>query len=284
MYVDQRDFERLFKEAGSYNSETELARDLCVIRLIDKLPSLDPFLLREQLRINDISANASYFEISFADQERMRDCASRELSRLTELVGHVPGGSESTSTAKMVTALLCSEVSEKLEPMRAALGMDREEFREGVFSWRGFIYYKWTMSDFSPGLIKSLREIGTLAPVGRVNSEQRKYFAQSKAQILRGAKSNIDKIGSIIGIYDDAYGSLIERQNPKLFRDFLVAAPSLFLEIGEKMGALYHMSSFWKYRFPAGSSKRAEADELMTIFEDFIRCLNEDDIRRILAA
>jgi hypothetical protein len=277
MYVDQHDFEPLFRETGNYRNEAAFERDLIIMRLIDKLPSLDPFLLRERLRSNDIDADASYFEISSADQQRMHGYASKELSRLTNLVTDGPGSSADASTAKMVTALLSNEVNEKLEPMRATLGLNHIEFCEGAFGWRGFIYYKWTMSDFCPDLLKSLREIRELAPAGKMSSAQRTYFAASKATIIRGSKLNIDRVGDIIGVYDDAYGSLIERLNPKLFRDFLVAAPSLFLEIGEKMGSLYHVSSFWKHRFPAGSSKRAEVDELIAIFEDFMECISEND-------
>jgi hypothetical protein len=285
MYVDQNDFEQLFREAGNYKDETELARDLVVIRLIDKLPSLDPFLLREQLRTNDISANASYFDISSADQQRMRGYASHELGRLTKLANYGLGGSAHSSTIKMVTALLSSDVNEKLEPMRATLGLSRDEFCEGVFSWRGFIYYKWTVSDFFPALLKSLHEMRDLAPVGEATPGQKAYFAGSKAIIMRGTKANIDRVGAIIGTYDCAYESLIEHHNPKLFRDFLLIAPSLFLEIGERIGSLYHMNSFWKYRFPAGSSKRAELDELIAIFEDFMTCVSEEgEVRAISAA
>jgi len=227
MFVDQRDFETLFREIGNYKDETEAVRDLIVLRLIDKLPSLDPFLLREQLRSHDIRANPSYFEISAADQQRMFGYASNEMSRLTRLVNT---GNSADATAKMVTALLSSEVNEKLEPMRLTLDLNREEFCEGAFSWRGFIYYKWTMSDFCPSLLKSLRELRELAPVEKVNADQKAYFADAKATIVRGTKMNIDKVGDIISIYDDAYDCLIDRQNPKLFRDFLLAAPSLFLQ------------------------------------------------------
>ena len=285
MYVGQPNFEQLFRETGNYRSDAEMARDLSVLRLIDKLPSLDPFLLREQLRSNNINADASYFEISVADQQRMHGYATKELSRLISLVNRGPAGSAEDSTLKMVTALLSSEVTEKLEPMRVTLGLNRDEFCEGVFSWRGFIYYKWTMSDFCPSLLKSLGEIRQLTPAGKVTTAQKVYFTKCKTNIIRGSKLNIDRVGDIIGIYDRAYGGLIERRDPKLFRDFLIAAPSLFLEIGEKMGALYHMSSFWKYRFPAGSSKCAEVDELIVIFEDFMRCVSgEDESRKILAA
>jgi hypothetical protein len=43
----------------------------------------------------------------------------------------------------------------------------------------------------------------------------------------------------------------------------------MFLSIGEKMGAISHIASFWRYRFPPGHSGRADAEELVTIFQDF---------------
>ena len=37
------------------------------------------------------------------------------------------------------------------------------------------------------------------------------------------------------------------------------------------MGAITHLTSFWQYRFSAGSPKWAEPEELTAIFEDFIK-------------
>jgi len=52
-----------------------------------------------------------------------------------------------------------------------------------------------------------------------------------------------------------------------------MSAPKLFLDIGDKMGAISHITSFWNYRFPAGAPRAAEAGELIAIFQDFSRGL-----------
>jgi hypothetical protein len=275
MFVDQRGFEALLLETGNYKEEPDMKRDLMVLRLIDRIPSLDPFLLREQLRSNDINADASYFEISSSDQQQMYSYAAKEISRLTALASGGAKGAKSNATARMVSALLSSEVNEKLEPMRLTLSLNPEEFCEGVFSWRGFIYYKWSLNEFWPSLMKSLRDIRVIMPIGTASAAQKVFFSESKDTIIRAAKSSSDRVRTIIRIYDDAYGSLIEHQDPKMFRSFLLSAPSLFLEIGEKMGAMSHVTSFWRYRFPAGSPKSADADELTAIFEDFLRSFGQ---------
>jgi hypothetical protein len=274
LFVGQRGFEDLLAEVGNYRDGTDMKRDLDVLRLIDGVPSLDPFLLREHLRCNDILPDSSYFAISPADQQRMHDYAAEEVSRLTAMAGG--GGRVSASTSRMVAALLSSEVNEKLEPLRATLSLGPAEFSEGVFSWRGFIYYKWCLDEYWPNLIRALRGIKAISPIGKVSSEERGILEANKNIILRGAKSNSQEIRRIIGIYDNAYAGLIERQDPKLFREFLLGAPKLFLDIGDKMGAITHITSFWNYRFPAGAPRGAEADELITIFQDFTKGLTAD--------
>ena len=269
LFIGQRGFESLLREVGNYRDLADMKRDLEVMRLIDGVPSLDPFLLREHLRTYDFHPDASYFDISAADQQRMYDYAAQEVSRLTALASGK--GGHSASTGRMVAALLSNEVNEKLEPLRATLNLAPDEFSEGVFSWRGFIYYKWCLEEFWPGLIRALRDIKTIRPAGKLVGDERAILEDGKSQILRGAKLTSSEIRRIIAVYDKAYGDMIDEKNPKLFREFLLGAPRLFLEIGEKMGAMQHITSFWQYRFPAGAPKHVDVEELITIFQDFTK-------------
>ena len=81
----------------------------------------------------------------------------------------------------------------------------------------------------------------------------------------------------IISIYDAAYSALIDEQKPQLFRDFLLEAPMFFLEIGDKLGAMQHVTSFWKYRFPRNVRRTVSPDELMAIFQDFRRSFGDEE-------
>jgi hypothetical protein len=275
LFIGQRGFEDLLQDVGNYRDRDEMKRDLAVMRLIDAVPSLDPFLLREHLRCNNIQPDSSYFAISESDQKRMYDYAAQEVGRLTALASGK--GAQSASTGRMVAALLSNEVNEKLEPLRATLSLGPEEFSEGVFSWRGFIYYKWCLEEYWPSLIRALRDIKTIRPSGKMTSDEKILMEDSKSTILHGARDNSVEIRRIIAIYDSAYAGMIERQDPKLFREFLLGAPKLFLDIGDKMGGMSHITSFWNYRFPAGAPKTAEVDELIAIFQDFTKGLTAAD-------
>ena len=274
IFVGQKGFEDLLKEVGNYRDKNEMRRDLNMLKLIDSLPSLDPFLLREHLRINDIHPDSRYFAISEADQQRMHDFAAQEVSRLTAMASGK--GTMSAGTSRMVAALLSSEVNEKLEPLRLTLGMAPSDFTEGVFSWRGFIYYKWCLDEYWPNLMRALRGIKAIQPTGILSRDEKLFLEESKNVILRGAKANSIEIRRIIGEYDQAYSDLLDHQDPELFRAFLMSAPKLFLDIGDKMGTITHITSFWNYRFPEGAPRAAEAGELLAIFQDFTRGLSTE--------
>jgi len=266
LFIDQRGFAEGLRAAGHY-SEEKLERDLFVMRLLNAIPSLDPFLLREHLRNNGIEVASCYFAISAGDQERMHEFASNELSQLVRMANGE--NDSSASTGRMVTAMLSSQVDEKLEPLRLTLGLSGNDFREGAFSWRGFLYYKWAMERFWPRVMSVLREINTARPTGPVTVEQAAYLTAARRDIIEMVRDYGQHIARVLSVYDNSFGSLVASQSPKTFRDFLLSAPSMFLELGERMGAISHIVSFWRYRFADNRPSTIDAEELSTIFQDF---------------
>ena len=85
LFVDQRGYVDSLRQAGNYNPES-LQRDQMVLRLLNAVPSLDPFLLREHLRNNKVDVSPCYFAISEGDQERMYKFVTGEMSKLVAAV------------------------------------------------------------------------------------------------------------------------------------------------------------------------------------------------------
>ena len=50
---------------------------------------------------------------------------------------------------------------------------------------------------------------------------------------------------------------------------FLLNAPATFRAVGEAMGLLAHVSSYWRYRFPLDAPLLAKPDELTDILEEY---------------
>jgi hypothetical protein len=262
LFVEQRGYAETLRAAGHYQDEA-LQRDIWVMKLLDAVPSLDPFLLREHLRNNQIEVAPCYFAISDGDQERMYRFVKHEMTRLSVLAG------DDAASNRMVSALLSNQIDEKLEPLRATLGLSHKDFREGVFSWRGFLYYKWSMAKFWPDVVTVLRAISKIQPVGPMTAEQQTDLAALRRNIIEMVRDNGNHVNKVLAVYDGSFHDLVQKQTPKTFRDFLMSAPSLFMEMGEKLGAISHIVSFWGYRFPPRMPVTVDPDELSVIFMDF---------------
>jgi len=240
--------------------------------MLNNVPSLDPFLVREHLRMNGIEVSPCYSAISEGDQERMHQFVSQELSRLVNLAS---GSGSSSSSNRLVSAMLSSNVDEQLEPLRLTLGLTGGDFREGVFSWRGFLFYKWSMTRFWPDIVGVLRDINRIMPVGAQTPEQRAYLSQIRHSIIEMVRNSGNHVSKALAVYDTSFADLVANQAPRTFRDFLLSAPRMFLELGEKLGAISHIVSFWRYRFPAGVPNTIDAEELTAIFHDFANGFGE---------
>ncbi|HKY18013.1 MAG TPA: hypothetical protein VJL82_03705, partial [Rhizomicrobium sp.] len=120
-----------------------------------------------------------------------------------------------------------------------------------------------------PDVMGVLREINKIQPLGSLTTEQKIYMTSSRRNIIEMVRDNGNHVNKVLAIYDKSFRDLVENQSPKTFRDFLLSAPHMFLELGEKLGAISHIVSFWRYRFSPANSANIDADELSAIFQDF---------------
>ncbi|WP_337188495.1 hypothetical protein [Phenylobacterium sp.] len=252
------------------DAEDESVHDRRLLECLDTLPSFDPFLLREHLGRLGFRPADCYFAISPGDREQMRLFVQAEIGRLIERAyGGGGAGSQRASTAKLVDIMLAADVDERLEPLRLTLRLEPKSYRQGIFSWKGFLYYKWSLASLLDNLQDVIRGIARL--------QTNEHPAPEAAAFLEGARGRIQKsiqgccrdVGQGLQTYDEAYSGLIDRGDAIAFRDFLLSAPDLFLELGERIGMISHVASYWRYRFPPGAPLRASSDEVVAMFKDF---------------
>jgi hypothetical protein len=277
LFVGQRGWqELLFQLRGTADEES---RDVALLEALDELPSLDPFLLREHLKRRDFRIANCYFAISQADLERMQRFVSGEISKLVDLAygGGKTAGAPNANISKLVSLLLSGQDDSRLEPLRLTLGLEGENFREGIFSWKGFLYYKWVLNSLWPELKGVIAELTEIKVVGPRDYEMLSQVRDVGMRVNQAIMGQVRKVRSTLQIYDDAFGELTQAGNPMAFRDFLLKSPEMFITLGERTGMVSHIASFWRYRFPKGRPLRVELDELFDILQDFHQGLGEDD-------
>jgi hypothetical protein len=179
--------------------------------------------------------------------------------------------------SKLVTLLLSGEVDARLDPLRLTLGLQGEDFREGVFSWKGFLYYKWVLTSLWPEVRAVVSELTEVKIVGPRDNELLRDVKEMGQRVNSRIMGQVKKVRDTLEVYDDAYAELTQAGNPTAFRDFLLKAPEMFIMLGERTGMVSHIASFWRYRFPKGRPLKAELDELFAILQDFHHGLGEEE-------
>ncbi len=265
-FYNQIDFKKTMKESlGGYNDPLDFDADMSLLAAIDGLPSFDPFLMRERLRQSGFDAARCYFEVSEGDVSRMREFVRKEVGRLVELA--FAGGSGSNElSAKLADKLMTDETATSLDPLRATLRLSGDEYREGVFAWKGFLYYKWMFADVQGRLDSLSRQIMSSRILSATKADL-EYMGSARQRIIEFLGVASAHVQKALREYDVAFGRLADGR-PTAFRDFLLTAPGMFIYIGEAIGVIQHIESFWRFRYPR-TPAAIEADEAYEVFQDF---------------
>jgi hypothetical protein len=278
LMVGQRDFDETAEEMFGESLRSG-RRDRQVLELIDELPSLDPFLLRENLKRNGFEPARGYFAISDADVERMYAFVRAQVTALVGLSSE-QSGDTAQAASRLVDKLLSNSPDEGFGPLKEGLRLSDKDYADGVFGWRGFLYYKWVLDELGPQIGQVLKEVATIHPRGPKSPDSNNYLPKARRRLEAAISQAVYGVNRMLAVYDNAYASLTQDGQPTAFRDFLLAAPDMFMSLGEQSGAVQHILSFWRYRFPLGRRVTISPDELMDIFLDFedgLMCVNQDE-------
>jgi len=266
LFVSERGWLDTFEELRG--EAPDLARDVAVLEAIDELPSLDPFLLREHLKRRGFNISPSHFEISAPDLAKMQRFVGSEISKLIELAYRDTDGQEG-NISRLVEALLSARTDDRLEPLRLTLRLEKENYKEGIFAWKGFLYYKWVLNSLWPNLRDVFAELGRVKVVGPIDSETAAELEATKGRLRQKMERQVKTAMNHMTVYDEVFAQLTVEGNAVAFRDFLLKSPEMFLSLGEGCGLVSHIATYWRYQFPRGRPLAANVLQLMDVLQDF---------------
>jgi len=278
IFVEDPQFERLVSNhLGVPPDKAAFVRDVARLRALAGLPSFDPYLLHEFFRRGGEHIDPCYFTIS-----------SEELTRITEyvagqidlLVRKAMGGADVASMEKsrrLAKALFEDEDSEQLTVLRDALRMTKQEYRDGVFGWKGTLYYSWRSSDCYADVTGFLKDIKELKVVG-LSGGDRAEIRTIVSSITQLAMGRWSRLKARLDAYHAEFRQFVERGDPAALKTFMTKAPGLFVEMGEDIGRLQHVSSFWRFWTKDRKGVPMSAMEAFNLLPDFEAALQVTDL------
>ena len=271
LFIEQHDFMAALARHFEYG-ELPIDRDLEVLRVLDRLPTLDPFLVRESLARRDIEVDRCYFCFSEPDRAQMLGFVEGEMESLIRLCfGEL--NADDRRTKRLSRLLLADNDSPDLAPLQATLQMDDDDFSEAMFSWKAFLYYRWRTQALTPALKATLWSISGLSR-RRYDTDGLRFVLSAKALLEQTMARAWREIGQTLRLYDRAYEALIGEQNPESFRTFLIEGSGLFVDLGERIGRLEQVVGFWGYRLTQHQTGGMSPDDVLDAMRDLLQGLS----------
>lgn len=200
-------------------------------------------------------------------------------------LGDVAMKSTTNPVARLASKILSNSAGGDLSILGKTLNLKPGEYEEGIFCWKGFLYYKWALRSVIGDVGSVAEALRMVRPHGRADAGQKVELNRTRQSVRRRIIGTCDASAATLRVYDEAFRSLTEDGVPAAFRDFLLDAPLLIFRLGEQLGILQHIVSFWRYRFDPCRTP-PDAAELLDLLGDLEASLagRDEDSSIALAA
>ena len=125
------------------------------------------------------------------------------------------------------------------------------------------------LGELRPKLGPFLREILAMKTQGFRDREMSQALDRMRRRLVNRVNGVMEEVVGAVRVYEAAFNDLTRNGKPLAFSNFLKRTPEMFILLGERIGALSHVASYWQFRFPEGAFEPVQLDELLQIVKDF---------------
>ena len=257
---------------GAKASKDDLHRDLKLLEILDGLPSLDAFLMRDAIEVEGVAVNGRYFEI-----EESRRVAIQEFIRgkIEPLVRAAYGDQRSVAhrVSQLVDKIWETKDTEALSQLIEAFRIPVEEAPAIFAAWKGIVFYCYEYSR-----TKAKREeFARWLKDGAVERDiVAKSIHASIDQIRRGTVDRMREHWSLVERttreYDSVYARFVESSDAANFINFLRGAKSVYWRMGDALSRLDHAANCWDIMSKNFPGRKLPSENLEPLL-DLLRAL-----------
>lgn len=248
IFLHERGIEKVIQDYCGEGAVTVdgLAEDMKILRILDRLPSLDPFLMKDVFLREKIVINEAYFEVS---QEAWAEIESFMLQKFEPLIlAAFPEAKSSEDKARqLIDKIWEAKDIESLMPLIEGFRLPKEKALDIFSSWKGIVYYSYQyaceQSRFMT-LIKWLRE--NEAPIAGATNTEVKEFVSMMTLVKDQLRIEWTRTDEIVKDYQASYDKMFkDKIGSGDFLNFLRNSDKIYWEIGNSLGKVNHATYCW---------------------------------------
>ncbi|HEV3177880.1 MAG TPA: hypothetical protein VGZ72_17935 [Stellaceae bacterium] len=244
-------------------TQAQILRDLKILHVLDKLPSLDGFLMRTAFEQENIAVDDSYFEVPEDERAAILQYIRRKLEPLVEAAF----GSEAATSSKasqLVDKLWEAKDKDALAPLIEAFRFPPEEALTIFGSWNGITYYTFEYArakERRESFARWLRD--DALPRNFVAEKHLDHFAGLLKQTVQRLRYHWSAVEEISRKYETLYARfLTERDGVADFIAFLRRSRELYWRMGDSLSKINHAIHCWDLNTVGFPGRRLPSDRL----------------------
>lgn len=257
IFVHDKHLEHAFAENfGETGLKPDLlADDTKILRVLDQLPSLDPFLMKDALRNNGFDINPAYFEVG---KELWNEIETYILQSFEPLVQAAYPGSTIDSDERarvLVQKIWEGRDLDTLRPLAAAFKLPAGHELDIFAAWKGINFYAFQFDRAKPLMMEMMTWFKDLQiPAGVLSAAERKELMGNLDEAKNQLRAEWQLADNIIRDYRNSYDKLFrKKEGADDFMAFLKRSHKAYWDIGNALGKTSHASYCWNAmskRFP----------------------------------
>jgi hypothetical protein len=246
IYLRQPNYANMLRELMGIDLDNtqQFANDIDILNMIDDLPSLDPFLLKESFGLAGFKISPRYFEINPKEEHEIRELIQDKILPIVGTALGVRSRIDLINKSKgFLESIWDPTLPEASLFVSAYYQYSFQRYRERlalVFSWMG--------SELS---------IPVDLQQNRAYAEQQRMYKHS---VVTRMKDMVRELGQIFREYESCYSEFLDRANPKPFREFLLNANKIYWMLGYCTTAIIHICTCFRSMVLARQSRRLSFD------------------------
>lgn len=249
IFLQEKGVESAIKDYCGEGAVTpeDLAHDLRMMTILDHLPSLDPFLMKDAFLREKIEVNDGYFEVS---AEAWSEIESFMLQKFEPLIlAAFPDAKSSEDKARqLIDKIWEAKDIEALIPLIEGFRLPRDRALEIFSSWKGIVYYSYQYTCEQARFVQLIRWIvENETPVIGVPANEAKEVQTLLKQARDQLRLEWQKTDEIVRAYQQSYDKMFkDKVGSADFLAFLKNSEKTYWEIGSSLGKVNHATYCWE--------------------------------------
>ncbi len=252
IYLRQREFERLLKDHVGVDFVAEndaFERDVAILRLIDSVPSLDPFLLKSALLKYSDDINPAYFAISQSEEESIKSLIASKVNPIVARALEIKDVADVSDRSQRFLQALWDPSMPEAKLFVSAFGISGDQASLIFEGWKGVTFYEHTFTRNLHQVAGVLRWLTSSDAVAMDIREYKHYKEQQdmfRLAVVKKLRELIGIVNGVFGEYTDCHSLFLHAGDAKPFRNFLAGVYRRYWVLGYCSMAVLHTCNIFE--------------------------------------